>query len=48
MVQIFHIQQVKLEIDGGAYQPEEQLEEVGLEPTQEELKKKSICQRRKN
>jgi hypothetical protein len=34
MVQIFHIQQVKLETDGGAYQPGEKLEEVGLEPTQ--------------
>jgi hypothetical protein len=32
-----HIQQVKLEIDGGAYQSEEQLGEVGLEPTQREL-----------
>jgi hypothetical protein len=29
MVQSLHIQQVKLEIDGGAYQPEEQLEEDG-------------------
>jgi hypothetical protein len=37
MVQILHIHQVKLETDGGAYQPEEKLEEVGLEPTQEEL-----------
>jgi hypothetical protein len=26
-----------LETDGGAYQPEEKLEEVGLEPMQEEL-----------
>jgi hypothetical protein len=29
IVQILHIQQVKLEIDGGSYQPEEQLEEDG-------------------
>jgi hypothetical protein len=29
MVQIFHIQEVKLESDGGAYQPEERLEEIG-------------------
>jgi hypothetical protein len=33
IVQILHIQQIKLETDGGAYQPQEQLEEVGLEPT---------------
>jgi hypothetical protein len=37
MVKILHIQQDNLEIDGGAYQPQEQLEEVGLEPTQGEL-----------
>jgi hypothetical protein len=37
MVQSFHIQQVKLETDGGAYQPEERLERVGDIPTQEEL-----------
>jgi hypothetical protein len=41
IVQIQHILQIKLEIDGGAYQPGEQLEEVGIEPTQ-----KSIFQRR--
>jgi hypothetical protein len=29
MVQSLHIQQVKLEVDGGAYQPEERLEEIG-------------------
>jgi hypothetical protein len=34
MVQNLHIQQAKLETDGGAYQPWEKLEEVGLEPTQ--------------
>jgi hypothetical protein len=32
-----HIQHVKLETDGGAYQPREKLEEVGVEPKQEEL-----------
>jgi hypothetical protein len=37
IVQRMHIQQVKLETDGGAYQPKEQLGEVGLEPTQREM-----------
>jgi hypothetical protein len=37
IVKSHHIQQVKLETDGGADQPMEQLEEVGIEPTQEEL-----------
>jgi hypothetical protein len=37
MVQSFHIQQVKLETDGGVYQPEEWLERVGDIPTREEL-----------
>jgi hypothetical protein len=37
MVQSQHIQQIRLETDRGAYIPEEQLEEFGLEPTQEEL-----------
>jgi hypothetical protein len=46
MVQILHIQQVKLEADGGAYQPEEQLEEVGDEPTQEELTEDQSVRRR--
>jgi hypothetical protein len=32
-----HIQQAKLEIGGGVYHPGEQLEEVGVEPTQEEM-----------
>ena len=32
-----HIQQIKLEIGGGTYHPSEQLEEVGVEPTQEEM-----------
>jgi hypothetical protein len=32
-----HLQHVKLETGGGAYQPGEQLEEVGVEPTQEEM-----------
>jgi hypothetical protein len=37
IVQSLHIQQIKLETDGGAYQPQEKLEEVGLEPTQGEM-----------
>jgi hypothetical protein len=37
IVQRFHIQQIKLETDGGAYQPQEQLEKVGLESTQGEV-----------
>jgi len=37
IVQIFHIQQDKLETDGGEYQLEEQLEGVVLEPMPEEL-----------
>jgi hypothetical protein len=32
-----HIQQVKLEIGGGAYHLGEQPEEVGVEPTQGEM-----------
>jgi hypothetical protein len=32
-----HLQHVKLETGGGTYQPGEQLEEVGVEPTQEEM-----------
>jgi hypothetical protein len=32
-----HIQQTKWETGGGAYQPGEKLEEVGVEPTQEEM-----------
>jgi hypothetical protein len=32
-----HIQQVKLETNGGAYQPEEWFERVGYMPTQEEM-----------
>jgi hypothetical protein len=42
MVKILHIQQAKLETDGGAYQPGEKLEEVGLEPTQEEMEKEKL------
>jgi hypothetical protein len=34
MVKKLRIQQAKLEIDGGSYQPQEQLEKVRLEPTQ--------------
>jgi hypothetical protein len=37
IVQSLHIQQIKLEADGGAYQPQEQLGKVGLEPTQREM-----------
>jgi hypothetical protein len=36
-----HIQQVNLEIDGGAYQSGEKLKEVGEMPTQEELRRRS-------
>jgi hypothetical protein len=39
-----HIQQVKLETGGGAYQPGEQLEEVGVEPTQEELTEANLSE----
>jgi hypothetical protein len=37
MAQRLHIQQAKLEIYRGAYQPEKRLEGVGLEPMPEEL-----------
>jgi hypothetical protein len=37
IVKIFHIQQAKLETDGGAYQLGEKLEEFGVEPTQREM-----------
>jgi hypothetical protein len=37
IVQSLHIQQIKLEADRGAYQPQEQLGKVGLEPTQREM-----------
>jgi hypothetical protein len=37
MVQILHIQQVKLETDRGAYQPEGRLEGVGDMPSQEKV-----------
>jgi hypothetical protein len=37
MVQSLHIQQVKLETDRGAYQPEKRLEGVGNMPAQEEV-----------
>jgi hypothetical protein len=33
-----------LETDGGAYQPREKLEEVGLEPTQEELTEANLSE----
>jgi hypothetical protein len=39
-----HIQQAKLETYGGAYQPREKLEEVGVEPTQEELKEANLSE----
>jgi hypothetical protein len=44
MVQILHIQQAKLETDGGAYHPEEQLEGVGDMPTQEELTEANLSE----
>jgi hypothetical protein len=44
MVQILHIRQVKLEADGGAYQPEEWLEGVGDMPTQEELTEANLSE----
>jgi hypothetical protein len=37
-----HIQQIKFEIGGGTYHPGEQQEEVGVEPTQEAVKKVSL------
>jgi hypothetical protein len=37
IVQSMHIQQIKLEIDGGVYHPEEQLEETGTESTPRKL-----------
>jgi hypothetical protein len=33
-----------LETGGGAYQPGEKLEEVGVEPTQEEMKKVNLLE----
>jgi hypothetical protein len=39
-----HIQQVKLETCGGAYHPGDQLEEVGVEPTQEEMTKVNLLE----
>jgi hypothetical protein len=39
-----HIQQIKLEIGGGAYHPGEKLEEVGVEPTQEEMTKVNLSE----
>jgi hypothetical protein len=44
IVQSKHIQQVKLETDGGAYQPQEQLEEVEVIPTQEELTEANLSE----
>jgi hypothetical protein len=44
IVQSMHIQQVKLETGGGAYQPREQLEEVGVEPAQEELTEANLSE----
>jgi hypothetical protein len=37
ILQSQHIQQIRFETSGGAYLPREKLEEVGVEPTQEEL-----------
>jgi hypothetical protein len=45
IVQSRHIQQVKLEEDGGEYQPKEQLEEAGRVPTERDWQK-PICQKR--
>ena len=39
-----HLEQAKLEIGGGAYQPREQLEEVGVKPTQEEMTEVSLSE----
>jgi hypothetical protein len=39
-----HIQQIKLEIGGGAYYPGEKLEEVGVEPTQEEMTEANLSE----
>jgi hypothetical protein len=44
IVQSMHIQQAKLETDGGAYHPGEQLEEAGVEPTQEELTEANLSE----
>jgi hypothetical protein len=44
MMKIFHIQQDKLEMDGGEYHPQEQMEEVGLEPTQGEMEEANLSE----
>jgi hypothetical protein len=44
IVQSLHIQQIKLETSRGAYQPQEQLEEVGLEPTQGEVAEANLSE----
>jgi hypothetical protein len=44
IVQSQHIQHIKLETDGGADHPRKQLEEVGVEPTQEELTKSNMLE----
>jgi hypothetical protein len=44
IVQSMHTQQAKLETGGGAYQPREQLEEVGVEPAQEELTEANLSE----
>jgi hypothetical protein len=38
------IQQIKFEIVGGTYHPGEKQEEVGVEPTQEVMKKVSLSE----
>jgi hypothetical protein len=43
-VQSLHIQQIKLETDGGAYQPQEQLEEVGLDQHKERWQKLNLSE----
>jgi hypothetical protein len=39
-----HIQQIKLETGRGVYQPGEKLEEVGVEPTQEEMTEANLSE----
>jgi hypothetical protein len=44
IVRIQHIQQIRLETGEGAYQPKEQLEEVGVEPTQEKVTESNLSE----
>jgi hypothetical protein len=45
IVQIQHIQQIKLETDGEAYQPGEKLEEVEVEPTQGDMTEANLLEK---